>query len=296
MTKPHLAQILTDTAAGLASEESLSGVLSGSMGSCALPSGKVLEEVVTLCRALLLPGFYQHPAMLLGPAEERMRAGLNKLHALISSQALAALCFEDERKHCESCREANEKKANDAATTLISKFPEIRQTLKTDIQAAYNGDPAATSYAEVIACYPSIRALTNYRVAHELWLLGVPLVPRMMTELAHSETGIDIHPRAVIGHSFTIDHGTGVVIGATCHIGNNVKLYQGVTLGAKSFPLDPDGNPIKGIPRHPIIDDDVIIYANATLLGRIHVGKGCVIGANVWVTEDMDPYTTKVRK
>ena len=162
--------------------------------------------------------------------------------------------------------------------------------------AAYNGDPAAVGYGEVIACYPVIKALTNYRFAHELYLLGVPLLPRMITELAHSETGIDIHPAATIGHHFTIDHGTGVVIGATCIIGNNVKLYQGVTLGAKSFPLDEQGNPIKGIPRHPILEDNVIVYANATILGRITIGEGCVVGANAWVTKDMKPNTKKFKK
>ena len=130
-------------------------------------------------------------------------------------------------------------------------------------------------------------------MAHELALLGVPLIPRMLTELAHSETGIDIHPNARIGKYFAIDHGTGVVIGATCVIGDNVKIYQGVTLGAKSFPLDAEGNPIKGIPRHPIIGNNVIIYANATVLGRITIGNGCVIGANMWVTEDMQADTIK---
>ena len=141
------------------------------------------------------------------------------------------------------------------------------------MQAAYNGDPAAESSAEIISCYPVIKALTNYRIAHELVILNVPLIPRMMTEMAHSETGIDIHPAATIGNYFTIDHGSGVVIGATCIIGNNVKLYQGVTLGAKSFPLDENGNPIKGIPRHPIIEDNVVVYANATILGRITIGS-----------------------
>lgn len=296
MIESNLARILTDTAAGLASEESLSGVLSGSMGQCGLPSGDVLNEIVSLSRALLLPGYYSHTAMLSGPREERMRAGLNRLHHLVKQESMKALCFECHRKCEEGCKGALKEKADQAATDLIAKLPAIRETLKTDILAAYNGDPAATSYAEVIACYPVIKALVNYRVAHELWLMGIPLVPRMMTELAHSETGIDIHPRATIGHSFTIDHGTGVVIGATCHIGNNVKLYQGVTLGAKSFPLDDDGNPIKGIQRHPTIDDDVIIYANATVLGTIHVGRGCVIGANVWVTEDMEPYTKKFKR
>ena len=141
-----------------------------------------------------------------------------------------------------------------------------------------------------------IKALTNYRIAHELHLMDVPLIPRIITEMAHSETGIDIHPAATIGHHFTIDHGTGVVVGATCIIGNNVKLYQGVTLGAKSFPLDEAGNPIKGIPRHPILEDNVIVYSNATILGRITIGEGCVVGANMWVTEDMKAGTRRIKK
>jgi serine O-acetyltransferase len=187
-------------------------------------------------------------------------------------------------------------KAHDISRELISRLPEIRRVLATDVVAAYNGDPAAHSHAEIISCYPVIRCLTNYRVAHELCLMGVPLIPRLMTELAHSETGIDINPGASIGEYFTIDHGTGVVIGETCIIGRNVKLYQGVTLGAKSFPLDKDGNPIKGIPRHPIIGDNVVIYANATVLGRVTIGSGSVIGANVWVTHDMKPGSKKYKQ
>ena len=178
-------------------------------------------------------------------------------------------------------------KAEEICTQLICKLPELRDTLMTDVIAAYTGDPAAMSMGEVISCYPVIKALTNYRVAHELYELHVPLIPRMLAELAHSETGIDIHPGAKIGRYFTIDHGTGVVIGATCIIGNHVKLYQGVTLGAKSFPLDTEGNPIKGIPRHPIIEDDVVVYSNATILGRITIGRGATIGGNIWVTEDV---------
>ena len=179
---------------------------------------------------------------------------------------------------------------------MTARLPKIRKVLATDVEAAYNGDPAAKSSAEILLCYPVIKALTSYRLAHELSLLGVPLIPRMMTELAHSETGIDIHPGATIGSYFTIDHGTGVVIGETCVIGNHVKLYQGVTLGAKSFPLDENGNPIKGIPRHPVIEDDVIVYANATLLGRIHIGRGCIVGANTWVLDDMAPETKVYKK
>ncbi|MDD4760400.1 MAG: serine acetyltransferase, partial [Bacteroidaceae bacterium] len=178
-------------------------------------------------------------------------------------------------------------RAEDISGHIVSILPELRSVLETDVTAAYDGDPAATDKSEVISCYPVIKALINYRVAHELYKLQVPLIPRIMTEMAHSETGIDIHPGAEIGNYFTIDHGTGVVIGATCIIGNRVKLYQGVTLGAKSFPLDEKGNPIKGIPRHPVIEDDVIIYANATILGRITIGKGATIGGNIWVTEDV---------
>lgn len=162
--------------------------------------------------------------------------------------------------------------------------------------ATYEGDPAATSYGEVIACYPALRAISSYRVAHELHLLGVPLIPRIITEMAHSETGIDIHPAATIGSHFTIDHGTGVVIGATSIIGSHVKLYQGVTLGAKSFPLDAEGKPIKGIARHPILEDHVIVYSNSTILGRITIGRGAIIGGNVWVTEDVAPGTKVLQR
>jgi serine O-acetyltransferase len=161
------------------------------------------------------------------------------------------------------------------------------------VEAAYNGDPAAKSFGEVISCYPAIRAISNYRIAHKLLELGVPLIPRIITEMAHSETGIDIHPGAKIGSHFTIDHGTGVVIGETSIIGNYVKLYQGVTLGARSFPLDSDGRPIKGIPRHPILEDHVIVYSNATILGRITIGHHATVGGNIWVTEDV-PAGTRI--
>jgi serine O-acetyltransferase len=173
------------------------------------------------------------------------------------------------------------------ATEFIIQLPEIREKLHTDVIAAYNGDPAAKSLGEVIFCYPSIRAISNYRIAHALLKLNVPLIPRIITEMAHSETGIDIHPGATIGEYFTIDHGTGVVIGETAIIGNNVKMYQGVTLGAKSFPSDENGNPIKGIDRHPVIGNNVIIYSNTTILGRITVGDGAVIGGNMWVDTDV---------
>jgi len=165
----------------------------------------------------------------------------------------------------------------------------VRQLLATDVQASYDGDPAATSPDEAIFCYPGLLAVMNFRLAHELHALGLPLIPRMITEHAHSTTGIDIHPGATIGEAFFIDHGTGVVIGETSIIGNRVTLYQGVTLGAKSFPLDEDGNPIKGINRHPVVEDDVIVYSEATILGRITIGRGSVIGGNVWLTRSVPP-------
>jgi serine O-acetyltransferase len=176
-------------------------------------------------------------------------------------------------------------------TLFIEKLPGIRHLLSTDVQAAYTGDPAAHSYGEAIFCYPSIFALANHRIAHELYRLDVPIIPRIITELAHSRTGIDIHPGAQIGEYFFIDHGTGVVIGETSVIKKNVRIYQGVTLGAKSFPLDENGNPIKGIPRHPVVEDDVIIYSGATILGRITIGRGAEIGGNVWITNDVAPGT-----
>ncbi len=163
----------------------------------------------------------------------------------------------------------------------------IKEMLNKDVEAAYLGDPASKNIGEIIYCYPGIKALINYRIAHELLLLGVPLIPRIITEMAHSDTGIDIHPGAKIGEYFGIDHGTGIVIGETCIIGNNVKIYQGVTLGAKSFPLDENGNPIKGIARHPIVEDGVIIYSGATVLGRVTIGENSMIGGNVWLTHNV---------
>lgn len=183
-------------------------------------------------------------------------------------------------------------KADEIVMDLINKLPEIREILQTDIQAAYNGDPAALSLEEILFSYPSIIAITIHRIAHELYEAGVPIIPRIMSEHAHSLTGIDIHPGAKIGEYFFIDHGTGVVIGETSTIGKNVKIYQGVTIGAKSFPLDENGNPIKGIKRHPDIGDNVVIYAGATILGGDTViGHDSVIGGNIWLTQSVPPHS-----
>ena len=171
----------------------------------------------------------------------------------------------------------------------LERLPEIQRMLTLDARAAYEGDPAATSPEEVVCCYPGFLAIAHHRLAHELYRLGVPLVPRIISERAHSLTGIDIHPGAQIGERFFIDHGTGIVVGETAVLGRGVSLYQGVTLGAKKFELDEHGNPVKGVPRHPILEDGVIVYAGATILGRVTIGRGSVIGGNVWLTESVPP-------
>lgn len=175
---------------------------------------------------------------------------------------------------------------------FAAQLPTIRTLLDSDLDAAYRGDPAAQSLDEVLACYPGVKAITSHRFAHALHGLGAPLVARIIAEISHSATGVDIHPGAVIGESFFIDHGTGVVIGSTAVIGDRVRLYQAVTLGAKSFPQDETGTLVKGQPRHPIVEDDVVIYAGATILGRVRIGKGAKIGGNVWLTRSVEPETT----
>ncbi|HLU79283.1 MAG TPA: serine O-acetyltransferase EpsC [Burkholderiaceae bacterium] len=176
---------------------------------------------------------------------------------------------------------------------LVQQFaealPDIRRKLDSDTLAAYAGDPAARSVDEILLCYPGLHAMIHHRIAHQLYKLDLPLLARMCSEMAHSETGIDIHPGATIGEHFFIDHGTGVVIGETAIIGNNVRIYQHVTLGAKRFPSDADGSLTKGLPRHPVVEDDVVIYAGATILGRVTLGKGCTIGGNVWLINDVPP-------
>lgn len=280
-----LNHLLEKTIAELSEIDSMGGMFHEHRDGAPLPSGPALQEIIELCRAILFPGFYGNSNLNSQTLKFHIGVDVERLYQLLSEQIMAGLCFVQGKDEPVCPME----KGQNLAAEFVAKLPELRRILSTDIEAAYNGDPAATSRAEIISCYPVIKAISNYRIAHELMLLGVPLIPRIITEMAHSETGIDIHPEAKIGHHFTIDHGTGVVIGATCIIGNYVKLYQGVTLGAKSFPLDEKGNPIKGIPRHPILEDDVIVYSNATILGRITIGRGTVIGGNLWVTESTKP-------
>ena len=255
-----------------------------------LPSTEKLKATVEKIRQIIFPGYFGeinlHPAAF----PYYMGVLVDEVFEVLSEQILAGLCFicesDDPGEHVK-----RKQKAEIYAADFISGLPELRRVLITDVDAAYLGDPAANNFGEVIFCYPAIRAISSYRIAHALFKLGVPLIPRIVTEMAHSETGIDINPEAEIGEYFTIDHGTGVVIGSTCIIGNNVKLYLGVTLGAKSFPLDEAGNPVKGIPRHPIVEDNVIVYSNASILGRITIGHDSVIGGNVWVTNDLPPHS-----
>lgn len=304
MSNLHLTDRLTKVTETLTDPDTLKSFSGEHTHGEPVPSGKTLQEIVELCRAILFPGFYGAPVTNLRSMTYHTGVNIEKLAHLLVGQIRSGLCFADEesipddtfQKAEEQRNQQYDNKAQELATQFIERLPALRAILYTDVEAAYNGDPAATSFGEIISCYPALRALTNYRIAHELDLMDVPLIPRIITEMAHSETGIDIHPSAQIGHHFTIDHGTGVVIGATCIIGNHVKLYQGVTLGAKSFPLDEQGNPIKGIPRHPILEDGVIVYSNATILGRITIGKGAVIGGNIWVTESVAPGARIVQK
>jgi serine O-acetyltransferase len=259
-----------------------------------LPSITQLKRIIDLVREILFPGYFGNTSLRTNTTQHYMGVYVDELYGLLSEEILAGMCFECYDNSINKV-EKHQQKAEQAALEFIEFLPEIRRRLVTDVEATYLNDPAARNLGEVIFCYPAIRAISNYRVANKLLQLEVPLIPRFISEMAHGETGIDIHPRAEIGEQFTIDHGTGVVIGSTSIIGKNVKIYQGVTLGAKSFPLDENGNPIKGIPRHPIVEDDVVIYAGATILGRVTIGKGSVIGGNVWVTNDLPPNSRVVQ-
>ena len=247
-----------------------------------LPDVNATREMISLAKAALFPGFFDVTGM-------DIHALVSRLHALLIEQVY----------RCFSFRDGNTGMPGERATALalafIEKLPGIKRLLATDVKAVHDGDPAAASHGEVICCYPAIQAMIHYRVARELLLLGVPLLPRVITELAHSATGIDIHPGARVGEYFSIDHGTGVVIGETCIIGNHVRLYQGVTLGARSFTLDEAGLPVN-VPRHPVIEDNVIIYANSTSLGRVTIGHDSIIGGNIWQVHDVPPRSRVVQK
>lgn len=247
-----------------------------------LPSLKTLHEIVELLRAIIFPGYFGEVIVNSDTLEFHLGVKIERLNNLLKEQILNGLRF----NAVENGSEYSDKIASETALAFINRIPELKRLLSTDIKATFDGDPAANTYSEVIFSYPSIRAVFNHRIAHELLMMGVPVIPRVISELAHSETGIDIHPGAQIGEYFSIDHGTGVVIGETCIIGNHVRLYQGVTLGAVRFRMDDNGLPLK-VPCHPILEDNVVVYANANILGRITIGKDSSIGGNVWLTNSV---------
>ncbi len=249
-----------------------------------LPSSNSLQTILDKIRAIMFPGYFGNPLVNTNSLQYHTGVNLEQVYKLLSEQIYFALSFENEDINTQQAKE----NASTFAITFIDKLPEIKRLLSTDVKAILDGDPAAKSLGEIIFCYPAMRALLNHRVAHELLKLRIPLIPRIMSELAHAETGIDIHPGAQIGEYFSIDHGTGVVIGQTSIIGSHVRLYQGVTLGAKSFSLDEAGNPID-LPRHPILEDYVTVYSNSTILGRITIGKGTTVGGNIWLTHGVPP-------
>ena len=258
-----------------------------------LPSGRKLNEIVTALRQALYPnrlGLLDADSGL--STDEQVEACLVRSLEGLKTQVAIELSG---RLQVDS-RVGADQRVIEEATAITQAFaealPRIRQLLDSDIDAAYHGDPAADSLDEIVACYPGIKAITHHRFAHVLHQQGVPVIARIITEDAHAATGIDIHPGARIGERFFIDHGTGVVIGGTAVIGDGVRIYQAVTLGAKSFPIDEQGHLVKGLPRHPIVEDDVVIYSGATILGRVTIGQGSTIGGNVWVTESVPPYTT----
>jgi len=250
-----------------------------------LPSRSEIARVVELLRSVIFPGFFGNRDVTESSLGFHMGATLHQVSLIIVDEVHRGLCFACDRNSTDRTPTTCLTRAKRITADFLKQLPEIRRLLALDAVAAYEGDPAASGPSEAIFCYPGVLALTSHRLAHELYKLEVPLIPRIISELAHSETGIDIHPGATIGERCFIDHGTGVVIGETTIIGDRVRLYQGVTLGAKSFPLDDDGNPIKGIDRHPILEDEVTVYSGATILGRVTIGKGSIIGGNVWLTK-----------
>ncbi len=275
-----------------------------------IPKFDSIVGLISRLKGIVYPSFRSNESSP-EKARAQLESELKTTHELLTRQIAIAIA-----RHYESCEEMTQEDCPDKsessikygeheslaliaaqseilATDYVSKLPEIRKRLMTDLTAAYKGDPACKNYDEVILCYPGLQAVTVYRLAHELHLLNVPFLPRMMSEWVHGETGVDIHPGATIGNHFFIDHGTGVVIGETCVIGEHVKIYQGVTLGAISFPEDEMGQLIRDSKRHPTIQDNVVIYANATVLGgETVVGQGSIIGSSVWLTSSVEPGTT----
>jgi serine O-acetyltransferase len=254
------------------------------------PSRDVLIEVVKALRAALFPSHFGVSDFSDASIDFFVGNTLDTTLRALSEQVRRALSYAPEYAQPEDAAAAT-RKAHELVAAFAARLPSVRSALELDIRAAYDGDPAAQSRSEVLFCYPGITAVTHHRLAHELYVLGLPLLARVVSEISHSNTGIDIHPGARIGSSFFIDHGTGVVIGETAVIGDRVRIYQGVTLGARNFPVDENGALRKGAPRHPLIEDDVVIYAGATILGRVTIGRGSSIGGNVWLTRSVPAHS-----
>ncbi len=265
------------------------------LGHCPLPNYEAVVGCVEDLKEIIYPGYRRREGLHLGNVTYHVGDLIEGLHDKLTTQIGRALRHEAGATRRPACDDDADYEALGQAKAIdfLDQIPTLRKQLALDVHAAFEGDPAVNGPDEVIFCYPGLEAVTTYRVAHALYELDVPLIPRMMTESAHSKTGIDIHPGAQIGSHFFIDHGTGVVIGQTCEIGDHVKLYQGVTLGALSFPTDADGQIVRGHKRHPTIEDRVVIYANATILGgNTVIGHDSVIGSNVWLTRSVPPRTT----
>jgi serine O-acetyltransferase len=260
------------------------------LGHSPLPSYREVVEILGDLREILYPGYGRRQNLHMGNVGYHVGDLIDSLHDRLTVQIARALRHDCKAVDLETDFEAE---AQLVAVRLLELIPDLRKVLADDVQAAFDGDPAAKNLDEILFCYPGLSAVTVFRVAHELFKLSVPLIPRMMTEYAHGKTGIDIHPGATIGRRFFIDHGTGVVIGETTHIGDGVKVYQGVTLGALSFPRDENGEILRDVKRHPTIGDGVVVYANATILGgKTVIGHHSVIGSSAWVTRSVEPYTT----
>ena len=265
------------------------------LGHCPLPNYETIIAATEDLKEILYPGYRRRDGLHLGNVTYHVGDLIDRLHDTLTSQIGRAIRHEATKDgRCDPSQAGEfESLGQSKAIDFLEQLPDLRKILAMDVEAAYDGDPACKSLDEVIFCYPGLEAISVYRLAHLLHRLDVPLIPRMMTEWAHTNTGIDIHPGAKIGRYFFIDHGTGVVIGETTEIGDWVKLYQGVTLGALSFPTDAEGNLVRNTKRHPTIEDRVVVYANATILGgNTIIGHDSVIGSSVWLTRSVAPHTT----
>ena len=284
MEKRHINEVLLRNVEKLSKQAEREGAMMPK-GSSPLPEVDEVRRIITLAKSIIFTDYFYKRQ-----PDEQIRAYyigvyVEELYTVLRRQIARGLQF------CEDCAESDVlSSAEILALQFIDELPEIKRLIYTDVEAMFQNDPAATNYGEVIYCYPVVNTMTHYRIAHALHKMKVPVIPRIITEQAHSKTGIDIHPGAQIGEYFAIDHGTGVVIGETSVIGSHVTLYQGVTLGAKNFKYDADGNMLN-VPRHPILEDNVTVYSNASILGRIRIGHDSVIGGNIWLTHDVPPYS-----